>query len=78
MYGLPEASEEVSNAFERISQGTATDEDRAFLDKHIEDTKQDIRDAKVNLDVEGFKTLSQPKPKPPIQQIMWHLNGGRR
>ena len=78
MYGLPETSKKVYRAFNRVGQGKASDEDMSVLDNHIEEKKKDIREAKVSLDVEGFKTMSPPKPKTPIQQIMWHLNGGRR
>ena len=78
MYGLPEPSDEVYNAFERISQGKAPDKDRMFLDNHIADAKQRIRKAKVDLDVEGFKTVAPPQPQSPLQAIMRHLNGGRR
>ena len=78
MYGLPETSDEVYHAFERISQGKATDKDRMFLDNHIADAKQRIRKAKIELDVEGFKTISPPHPKAPLQAIMRQLNGGRR
>ena len=78
MYGLPETSDEVYHAFERISKGKADDKDRMFLDRHIADAKKSIREAKIRLDVEGFKTIAPPQPKSPLLQIMWDLNGGRR
>ena len=78
MYGLPETSDEVYSAFDRVGQGKSSEKDRSLLSTHIEEKKKDIREAKVRLDVEGFKTRTPPKHKTPIQQIMSSLNGGRR
>jgi hypothetical protein len=78
MYGLPETSDEVYSAFDRLSQGKHRKNDLSFLSSHIEKKKKSIREAKIRLDVEGRKTIAGPKEKTTLQQIMWHLDGGRR
>jgi len=79
MYGLPETSNKVYKAFDRVGKGKHRKNDLAILSSHIEDKKKSRRDAKICQDVEGLKTMSSYQTtRTTLEQIMWHLDGGRR
>ena len=77
MYNLPETSDAIHAAFGRTSDGKASKKDFKRLNKHIEDKKRAIRDAKTGLGLEGASVI-QGKESDILIDVMWILDGGRR
>jgi hypothetical protein len=77
MYGLPETTDDIYDSFGRVGHGTATDEDYQLLKNHIDNKKRSIREAKIALGIDGFKSATAGYEKTPIQKIMRELDGGR-
>ena len=78
LYDLPNTTKEVYNAFTRTNESKATKEDYELLDKHIAEKKKAIKEAKIRLNIDGYKSRSAPLELDPLSVVMREVDGGRR
>ena len=78
MYGLPDTSREIYNAFTRTNENKASKEDYRTLSRHIENKKREIKEAKRRLGIDGLVTKPSPIEFPTMSQVMKEVDGGRR
>lgn len=78
MYGLPDTSWEIYNAFTRTNENKASKEDYTTLSRHIEDKKKEIKEAKKRLGIDGLRKKPTTIDLPTLSQVMKNVDGGRR